>query len=188
MSDNEEYWAERKRMQEAAASSPPREELILTPMPVSEELHLYGGATALSRAHSGGSRPLNYWRAAGFLEGDVLDFGSGKDLHEFAKYDPVFYPDIAPLRREYDVILCSYVLNVQPSDHLIDLICLGLRGILRPAGILLAAVVTDSNLSGTDACGRQHAKDASEWEALLGRWFDVHRESAAGFCGFVCSR
>lgn len=141
----------------------------------------YGGATSLER----GSAPLRYWREAGFLEGkEVLDFGCGKDEHGFHRYDMVTQPDTSVLLRPYDVVMCNYVLNVQPSDHLIDLICLVLRS-LCPDGLALISVVTDKSLSGSRACGGRDAKSPAEWESILEKFFDVERADAP-FSGFIC--
>jgi hypothetical protein len=143
----------------------------------------FGGATALDR---GGSAPLRYWRRAGLLEGDVLDFGCGKEQHEFAKYDAFSHPDVAPLLTRYDVVMCNYVLNVQPSDHLVDLLCSLILNLLKPGGRALFAVVTDAKLSGTPATGNREAKPAAEWAAILARFFECERVKA-GFAGFKCS-
>lgn len=145
------------------------------------DLTAYGGATSLER----GSAPLRFWREEGYLDGkSVLDFGCGKDQHEFARYDMVTQPDVGVLFKSYDVVMCNYVLNVQPSDHLIDLICLLLRS-LCPGGLALISVVTDKTLSGGRACGGRDAKTPSEWQQILQKFFDVTQVDAS-FTGFVC--
>lgn len=74
------------------------------------------------------SQPLRLLCGKGLVKGrTVLHLGAGrehvarKDLmaagaREVADYDPNFYPDGQVLKREYDVIIASYVLNVLPPD------------------------------------------------------------------------
>lgn len=143
---------------------------------------LYGAGTDLARS----SAPLRYWQKSGLLQGvDVLDFGCGEEQHGFARYDAFTAPDVEPLLTTYGAVMCNYVLNVQPSDHLITEIAVLIRGLLVPEGVALFAVVTDSKLSDTAACGNRRAKSADEWQRLLEPIFLIQAAKGASFCGLV---
>jgi len=144
----------------------------------------YGGATSLQR----GSAPMRYWNEKKLLEGMVLDYGCGNEVHEFAKYDMVTYPEVDVLKAQYDVVMCNYVLNVQPSDHLIDLIISNLRGLTIDGGKVLIAVVTDKAMSGKPACGKRDAIPPAEWNTIISRFFDKVETVSGGFCGFICTK
>ena len=149
----------------------------------------YGAATSLQR----GSAPLLHWEKRGLLSQGVratriLDFGAGQDVHDFARYDAFAAPDPRPLCQKWDVVMANYVLNVQPSDHLIDLILALVWNITQVDGLFLVAVVTDQKLSGLPACGGRPAKTPAEWAALLGRFFEVKKSPKAPFAGFECER
>jgi hypothetical protein len=144
----------------------------------------YGGLTSMERT----SVPMRHWREAGLLSGDVLDFGCGKERHEHARYDAFTEPDPAPLCREWDTIICNYVLNVQPAEHLIHQTCALLRALARPSGCVLVATRSDMARSYTSKRGHQVAKSWHEWAAILGRFFQVRNAEAAGFHGFICRR
>ncbi len=139
----------------------------------------FGAGAALSR----GSAPLKKWRALKLLGGRVLDFGSGNEQHRYACFDPFTAPDYSLLLERYDLVMCNYVLNVQPSDHLIHQAC---ALIARLADRAAFAVVTDPKLSGSAACGGRQAKPRDEWRSLLGEWFEV-TDISASFTGFLGS-
>jgi hypothetical protein len=139
----------------------------------------FGFNTSLPRSKA--STPITHWRKMGLLSGDVLDFGCGKETHEFYKFDPFMSPDYSLLRRDWDVVMCNYVLNVQPSDHLIHEICALLS---RLSPLVLIAVLTDSKLSGQRSVGGRDAKSRDEWEGILGEWFKL-KSGVGSFCGFV---
>jgi len=158
-------------------------ELADTPRTVNRRPEDYGAATSLVR----GSAPLAHWKALGHLEkGRVLDFGAGQDVHEFSRYDAFYAPDPAPLLESWDVVMSNYVLNVQPSDHLIDLILALIARLLEPKAIALVAVLSDPKLSGTAAVGGRTAKSPAEWKAILDRFFRVRKAPKASFTGFEC--
>jgi len=147
----------------------------------------YGGATAMARA----SAPIRYWREAKMIRGEVLDFGCGHERHEadgWARYDAFHAPDPAPLWRRYDRVLCSYVLNVQPADHLAIQIAVLLRHLCKPrGGLALVAIRSDLQASARSSRGTQVAKTEAEWRALLGGAFaGVELATSAGFFGYVC--
>jgi len=145
----------------------------------------YGGATAMHR----GNAAVRFWREAGFLGGDVLDFGCGHEDHGFPRYDAFHCPDPAPLLATYDVVMCNYVLNVQPSDHLITLIACLISRLLRDSGKALFAVRNDMDEGLHESPrGIQNVKPPAEWEALLGDFFWVEpQEGARGFYAYVCT-
>lgn len=148
---------------------------------------VYGGATSIAR----GSVPLRHWREQGHLDGlgaeDVLDFGCGQDAHEFARYDFVHAPEHGLLARTWRVVLCTYVLNVQPADHLVIQTAALLARLTRSDGVCLIATVNDPQLGGTDACGRREFKPAEFYDRVLGYYFEVEQVESAKFFGFRCT-
>jgi len=159
-------------------------ELMQLDDPLQEDtLPGYGGATAIAR----GSAPLKLWRSKKLLKGDVLDFGSGQDQHEYFKYDAFTNPDVSALTRDYDTVMCNYVLNVQPSDHLItEIVCL-VSKLVRPKGRALFAVVNTKELNGTDAAGGRDLRSAEQLFDLIRPFFaDVELIERTKFFGFVC--
>lgn len=147
----------------------------------------FGAMTSMTR----GSKPWAFWQDRGDLGGEdvntVIDFGCGKDDNGFARYDPFTAPDESVLLRRYDRVVCSYVLNVQPSDHLITMIAAVLRSIVRDDGLVLVAARNDLE-PGVAESGRgyQVGKSWSEWAALLRGFFDVEDPEARDFHGFIC--
>lgn len=144
----------------------------------------YGGATALQR---GGGAPFRYWKKHKLLNGQVLDFGAGKEEHNYARYDSTVTPAVDVLRCRYDSIMCNYVLNVQPTDHLIDLILALLYHLVEDKGHVLVAVVAEAALDNTPTCGGRLHKSRSDWRDILARHFKVIA-TKGNFCGFVCNR
>jgi hypothetical protein len=148
-----------------------------------EDRLLYGGATALER----GSVPWRHWKKAKLLEGDVLDFGSGKEDQGVARFDAFTHPDYSVLLERWDTVTCNYVLNTQPADHLVLQICVILAGLLRPGGqVLIACITPGKALDGTRAAGGREAKSRREWEDLLERIFVLERVKSVGFLGWIC--
>jgi len=143
---------------------------------------MFGGATAMARA----SAPIKYWRAQGLLTGEVLDFGAGHDTHEFAKYDPFHAPDVTLLFRAWDVVMCNYVLNVQPADHLVVQLAVLIRSLLVPEGKALISVRNDMEpgVHRSDR-GYQMIKRAGEWEELLEPVFELEPVEAKSFLGWI---
>lgn len=70
--------------------------------------------TAMSRRSP--SRPMKLLDGAGMLQGEVLDYGSGRgydaDYYEVDSYDPYFRPNSEVFLNKYNTITCNYVLNV----------------------------------------------------------------------------
>jgi len=145
-------------------------------------LDRFGGATSIAR----GSAPLRYYQENDLLTGKILDFGCGQDVHPFARYDMIHQPDPGVLMDKYDTVICNYVLNVQPTDHLIDLICLLLRSLIKPGGKILIALVSEKSLSETPATGNREARSKKEWKTYLEKFFKLKPFPGASFTGFIC--
>ena len=141
----------------------------------------YGAATPMRRVVP--SAPHRAWGELGYLTGRVLDFGSGHDPNGLPGYDPFSEtPSYDLLNEPWDVVTCNYVLNVQPSDHLVMEVA-ALLSKLAPR--VCVAVLTDSSLSGSRACGGRKAKRPKEWVEMLNKFFLVERAPTT-FCGYVC--
>lgn len=151
------------------------------------EPKVYGGGTPIVRSEP--SVPMARWRELGLLIEPVLDFGSGWDHHEFVRYDPFIteLSDPRPLLGSWQTITCNYVLNVQPSDHLVTLIAFTIRGALRPGGRALFAIRNDLPGGWTDQ-GYQMVKWLDDWRALLLPAFHVEVFEQFKFIGLVCRR
>lgn len=67
--------------------------------------------------------PHLYLQNAGYIKGDVLDYGCGKcykiNPPSWDNYDPYFCPN-GITKTNYDTILCCYVLNVLQSKNEIE--------------------------------------------------------------------
>ena len=144
---------------------------------------LYGGATAIQR----GSAPRRFWETQKLVAGSVLDVGGGLDEHDYLVYDIKTQPDPAVLLDQYDVVMCNYVLNVQPTDHLVDMILALLYNLVIEDGKVLIACVDTPNLDYKAACGFRKHKTAGEWLKMIERFFVAERADA-NFCGFICTK
>ena len=103
--------------------------------------------TAITRSKI--SAPMKWLNENGLINGKCLDFGCGKgfdaDLLNIDKYDPHYYPD-GTLKR-YDVITCTYVLNVlEDFDQIIVLN--EIKKLLRPNGVAYITVRRDIKKEG----------------------------------------
>jgi hypothetical protein len=152
---------------------------------LTDETKVYGGCTSYTR----GSGPWKYWRQKGLIVGKVLDFGCGKDSQNgVVGYDAFARPDPTPLLERWDTVVCNYVLNVQPSDHLVVLLAFVIRGLLRPNGHALFALRNDLDLGRHDTPrGFQVVKPAEEWRALLRNAFEVKELTRDGFIGLLAT-
>lgn len=144
----------------------------------------YGGSTAMHRS----SGPVKAWRKAGLITGEVLDFGCGHNEHGYHKFDSFHHADHRQLRFYYQTILCSYVLNVQPSDHLIMEILALLYKSVTNDGKVLIAVRSDLSVGRHQSRrGFQIVKEPDEWEDMLGFFFEPERlKDAASFTHWHC--
>jgi len=134
-----------------------------------------GGATALARKEI--SRPAKMYQDQGLLTGDVLDYGAGHDVHDFARYDPVHHPDIKPLLKRYDTIMVNYVLNVVPTMALRHQVLMAARGLLKPGGKILAAIhrTEDKGDWGETTKGYQCGWSDQDWQNFFGAMFNAER-------------
>ena len=106
--------------------------------------------TAIKR--KGPSRPLQFLAANKInpLQ-EVLDFGCGRGgdwrwLHfngyPAYRFDPHWYPDSAALNKKYDVVLCTYVLNVLQTEER-DEVIEQLKSLVMPGGKIYITVRRD---------------------------------------------
>lgn len=151
-----------------------------TPAKAADE---YGGATAIVR----GSAPRKFWEKNKLIEGTVLDLGGGLDEHEYPMYDMKTQPDPSVLLERYDTVMANYLLNVQPSDHLIDMLLALCYQLTVDDGKVLLACLDSPNMDYKPQCGNRKHKTAGEWLKLIERFFTAERVDA-NFCGFVCTR
>jgi hypothetical protein len=152
------------------------------PLGRTEERVSSGESTSMPR---GGSVPVKLWRELNMLNGNVLDFGSGQDVHEFNKYDPFTNPDYSQLLKTFDVVMCNYVLNTQPSNHLIIDIVNIISKLTND--IALFAVVNDKSLAGGEACGGLEPRTSAELIDILDIFFSsVEQVESKRFNGFIC--
>ena len=95
------------------------------------------------------SFPAKYLLSREMIKGDVLDFGCGlgKDVEELNKegisieeYDPFYAPQFP--KRQYDCILCFYVLNVLLPEEQMDVL-MNVSSLLKPYGLAYFAVRRD---------------------------------------------
>ena len=164
-----------------SSESAANEVIDLAPKSASE----YGGATSIART----SGPIKYWQGEGLLVDQVLDFGAGQEDHAWHKYDIVHHPDPSCLTKQWDTVMCNYVLNVQPSDHLITEIVALLRFLTKPKGKCLIAVRADLSESQAGRKGAyQNIKTVLGWVELLSPFFEIeHQETTPAMFAFTCS-
>jgi len=148
----------------------------------------FGGATSMARTGA----PIRYWQERGLLarDTDALDYGSGQEGHDWVKYDIVHHPDPRVLLRTYAVVMCNFVLNVQPVEHLITQIVVTLWHCTAPGGRLLIAVRNDVAASGETGRGFQVSKTPDQWRAAVAAVVgdDVEMVSRSSFTGFIYTR
>jgi len=145
---------------------------------------IYGGATAMSRT----SAPIACWRKGKLLREPVLDFGSGREGHGFARYDAFHAPDTSLLLARYRTVMCNYVLNVQPALHLVTEILALVFHLVEAKGRVLIAVRNDVPESGRTSRGYQRRMERAEWEELLRPFFLVDCVEESKFLGWTCKR
>jgi hypothetical protein len=145
---------------------------------------LFGKQTAISRTKT--SLPVQFWKKCGLLVGDVLDYGCGKDVHPYAKFDPYHLPQYDLLLSCWDTVMCNYVLCVQPDDaHIFDVL-LVVRGLLREDGRALFAVRNDLHQDHSSPRGVQRYKPREEWQGMVQMIFpNTRSEKCNDFHAFV---
>lgn len=80
-----------------------------------EYQELAGYKTAINRDKL--SSPIAFLKKSDLLVGKVLDYGCGREEHQYNKFDPYYQPEYELLKTKYDTIICNYVLNVIPLEH-----------------------------------------------------------------------
>ncbi|MAG24478.1 hypothetical protein CMI47_02765 [Candidatus Pacearchaeota archaeon] len=125
--------------------------------------------TAITR--KGASAPLKKLWSQGNIRGSVLDFGAGRGGdaswlrrkgQQVAAYDPHHGPTKLP-RRQFDTVLCTYVLNVIPpkeQKHVLR----ELRSLIKPGGTAYVTVRTDTcpaPVAGVQECVKMGAPVAA---------------------------
>lgn len=122
---------------------------------------LSGYKTAMSRTKI--SAPIRYLKNKNLLLGDVLDYGGGKEIHDYEIYDPAFNPDMKLLTRKYDTITCNYVLNVLPLEHNCIELIFSIFYILKPSGIAYFSVYQKDEFDTKSKSGFQSGKSLKCW-------------------------
>lgn len=92
------------------------------------------------------SRPAIWLARQGLLQGRVLDYGCGRgfdaDYYRMEKYDSCSFPKRP--EGQFDIILCSYVLNV--VDNKTEVVIINdIRRLLKPGGTAFFAVRRDKD-------------------------------------------
>ncbi len=142
---------------------------------------LAGFGTSIARTEV--SAPVRFYQEAGLLEGEVLDYGAGRDPHEYARYDPAYFPDLELLARRWDVVMCNFVLNVIPLDHnrvelLTTLQALSTRRVL-------VSVWTKAEEESASRAGYQAGLTADDWHAFVVKFAPrAERLASANFIGW----
>jgi hypothetical protein len=166
--------------------SPARRSRKKTPrMPKQPHPRDYGAGTAVRRDHIA----WQLWSERKALKGSVLDFGCGKDRHDgVARFDAFHAPDPKSLHATYDTIVCSDVLQVQPSDHLILQLLILLNRLLKPRGTALISVPANIALgiNYSKTKGYRQGKTVSEWTTLIGQHFETELVTSEGCFAWSC--
>lgn len=101
--------------------------------------------TAISRSKI--SAPISVLLKEFLVKGRVLDYGCGKgtdaQILGCDGYDPKYFPEFPS--KEYDTIVCIYVLNVVYPEVALD-IMVKIQGLLAASGVAYLAVRRDGDL------------------------------------------
>ncbi len=117
------------------------------------------GETAIARKKP--SQPLAWLLDHGLVKGRVLDFGCGRgdDVKQLRRrrisadgWDPYWESDEP--RGKYDVVLCTYVVNVLPRSRQAAILR-ELRSWCKPNGAIYVAVRADVEHDGPTSRGYQ---------------------------------
>lgn len=109
------------------------------------------------------STPMQYLDQHNLIEGDSLDYGSGRGndakLLGMNTYDPYYQPTW-PIDQEYKTITCNYVLNVLPYEEREETIC-KMINLLALNGIIYLSVRND--IKG----GQQAGKGCTQYNVTI---------------------
>lgn len=133
---------------------------------------------------------MTYWRANDLITGEVLDFGCGHDDNGCARWDPFTSTDPAPLARTWDRVLCNYVLNVQPAEHLVTITAALVAHMTKPRGGRALFAIRNDLEPGVHRSPRgiQVGRTEAEWHALLVPFFELELCDTSKFLGYVGRR
>jgi len=116
------------------------------------------------------SAPARYLWKNRLIIGRALDFGCGhgKDASAYSmeRYDPHYFP-ARPTGR-FDTIVCTYVLNVLPSDKATEIIS-EIRALLKPDGRGYITVRRDLRRDGFTRNGTFQRNVVLEFPVLIER-------------------
>lgn len=145
-----------------------------------EELAILAGyKTAIARSKP--SKPIQFYEKNQLLEGEVLDYGSGHEVHDYAKFDPVHEPNYELLRKKWDTIMCNYVLNVIPLPHNRFELVLAVLQLLKGYGTAYFAIYDKKQEKDTESSkGFQCGWSIEDWDSFFKR-FDGERMDKAKF-------
>lgn len=153
----------------------------LKPEAVAELEKLSGYRTSPDRKKP--SDPLRNYIERGYMKGpDILDYGCGRDHHNFARYDPAYFSDdMSVFDKRYDTVMNNYVLNVLPLVGIRVAVVLAIRGLVKPDGQALISVLREG--------GIQTAWRSDTWQAFLeDLWPNVERlKVVGGFWAWRCT-
>jgi ATP adenylyltransferase len=92
------------------------------------------------------SAPVKWLFYNMYLRGSILDFGCGRGddvgYLNAEGYDPYWAPDTDLLNRKYDIVLCTYVLNVLPATKR-KVILREIKNLLNDTGLAYVTVRRD---------------------------------------------
>jgi len=127
---------------------------------MAETAHEASARTAVARA--GPSAPVRWLEAHDWLEGHILDYGSGRGAdttwlrrkgYTCDAYDPNWEDDAPRVGHGgYDTVLCVYVVNVLPPGHQADILDL-VRRSLTSDGVGIVVVRSDVESDGWTSSG-----------------------------------
>lgn len=99
--------------------------------------------------------PVDWLIRQNLIQGDVLDFGCGKcaninnqifgkleGVTSISNFDPFFENNPDVLNRQYDIILCTYVLCILPESEEVNLLK-QIQTCLKPGGTAYITVRKD---------------------------------------------
>jgi len=125
--------------------------------------------------------PMRYFETHGYLTGDVLDYGCGRDPHDFAKYDPTYNESTQVFFRRWRTVTCNYVADTLLHESQRTSLMLALRGLVSNGGqALLSVRRTDADLSEAHSQQRPDMTQ-NQWTEFLGKFWNVRLLESKGF-------
>lgn len=130
---------------------------------------------------------MRYFQKEGLLKGDVLDFGSGKDVHPYTRFDPYYDPDPKVLTYQYDVVTCNYVLNVIEEEKDRAEVIRTIKSLLSGRGYALISVYQGYEKDTRTTKGFQSGWGEDEWNSFLNAHFRIARRlDSKSFMSWMC--